>query len=622
MCGIAGIINFDTTNPVTASQLQAMADSLEHRGPDELSFYLADDNSWGLAHSRLAIIDIAGGSQPMVSDDGRYYISYNGECYNFRQLRDELQQEGFSFKTDCDTEVVLAAYIAWGPDCVQRFNGMFAIAIWDSIERRLFIARDRLGQKPLYYANHDGQFIFASECKAILTLPDFPRRLDKSALGQYLLLQYTDGDSTGFADIKQLPPAHCAFITESAIKIKKYWQIPQQPTFQGTIEEAAKLLREKLEQAVRLRMISDVPLGAFLSGGLDSTIIVGLMSQLSDGPVKTCSIGFEDELYNELPFARRVADKFKCDHQEYIVKPDCANVIGKLAHHYDSPFADCSALPTYHLSLMARQRVTVALTGDAGDECFGGYDRYKAMAMSQKIYKNVILRKLAGMKIWQKLPSGEHRSRAKKLKRFLAGAAMPADYRYLNWLSVFNPQFLEFFLTFPADISGWSKAVRRPFQQTNSPVSAAMLSDINCYLPGDLNVKTDRASMAHSLELRSPFQDHQVAEFAFSLPPNYRNDGKNNKKILRLACFDLIPRDIASRAKAGFGVPVGKWFRSELRDIFVDTCLSKRAISRGLFHEKALEDLLKANDKGTDDHGHKLWSLLMLELWQRSWLDK
>ena len=627
MCGIAGILNFQGHAALDPAELQRMAAFLAHRGPDDAGIYLDPTTArCGLAHRRLAVIDPNGGAQPLANHDNYLWIAYNGECYNFPDLRDQFQRRGHRFRTRSDTEVVLRLYQEYGPKCVDHIRGMFALAIWDQTKQHLFLARDRLGQKPLYYACHQGRFIFASECKAILQTKDFPRRPDHAAITQYLLLQYVPHPRTAFADIAQLPPAHTLTITADNYTCptpKRYWSVPTEPTFQSTPDDAAQQVRHQLAEATRLRMISDVPLGAFLSGGLDSTIIVGLMANAQTAPIKTCSIGFTEDKYNELPFARIAARRFACDHHEHVVTPDCLDAIKTLSYHYDDPFADSSALPTYYLARLARSHVTVALSGDGGDECFAGYDRYRALPIAQRINRSKILSWLARRRIWQHLPSGDFRSRTRRLQRLLTAAALPIHRCYLSWMAVFDPDMIAQLLTptIAADAQLW-ETFAPFFQSPAHPAAQAMLADANTYLPGDLNTKTDRAAMAVGLELRCPFQDHKLIELAYSLPTHYRYSTKQAKPLLHHACRDLIPPQIAARDKAGFGVPLGRWFRGQLRELFIDTVLSKTARQRPYFQPATLENLLAQNDSARHDHGHRLWSLLMLELWHRNYIDQ
>ncbi|MBN2375045.1 MAG: asparagine synthase (glutamine-hydrolyzing) [Sedimentisphaerales bacterium] len=639
MCGIAGIIHFDNDQPVNLGQLEPMAAVLAHRGPDDSGFYIdPETHRCGLAHRRLSIIDLHSGHQPMSNEDQSIWICYNGECYNFQQLRSDLQQRGHRFKSLGDTEVIVHLYEEFGPDCLEHLRGMFALAIWDQNKQSLFLARDRLGQKPLFYALHQGRFIFASQPKAILQTENFPRQPDTAAIMQYLLLQYVPHPQTAFTGIKQLPPAHSLLLdckNFTSATPQRYWSLPAEPTFNGSFEDAQQALRHELSQAVRMRMISDVPLGAFLSGGLDSAIIVALMSQSTDHPIKTCSIGFEHDLYNELPYATQVARQFNCDHAEHIVQPNCAESVEKLCTFYDEPFADSSALPTWHLSQLARSHVTVALSGDGGDECFGGYERYRALHLTEKINRHSLLRWLAQRKFWQRLPASEHHARLDRLKRLLAGANLPPHQRYLKWMALFDPTMIENLCKSDLIQNNFSthqlwqhyeKDFQSPPNRNNANTSAqlihqAMQSDAINYLPGDINTKIDRAGMSVALELRSPFQDHKLMELAHSLPTHFLHNGRLGKLILRRAYSNLLPEKVLHRKKLGFGVPVGRWFRHELREIFSDTVLGNRATQRGYFNRPAIENLLKQNDQKLADHGHKLWALLILELWHRKYID-
>ena len=614
-----------------------MAQVLAHRGPDDRGIYLDPEPALcGLAHRRLSIIDIEGGHQPLCNEDETIWITYNGECYNFQELRTNLIAAGHRFKTNSDTEVIVHLYEEYGPQCVEHIRGMFALAIWDRNRRELFLARDRMGQKPLYYAIHNGRFLFASECKAILQVEGFPRHPDRQAILEYLLLQYVPYPRSGFAEIKQLPPAHMLTINQKNFSHptpQQYWSIPTEPTFTGNINQAAEKLRDLLTESVKLRMISDVPLGAFLSGGVDSTIIVGLMSGISGKPIQTCSIGFEEELYNELGFARQAAARFGCDHYEQTVRPDCAGTMEKLSCYYDEPFADCSALPTYHLSHVARSKVTVALSGDGGDECFGGYDRYRAMYLAEKIRRSRLLGFLARRRFWHWLPAAEHHGRLHRLQRLLSAVDLPASRRYLKWLALFDPDLMAEIIApeyeIPvAPIQGLWHTLDSCFTESDGVaddadrlMAQAMLTDGRHYLPGDINTKVDRASMSTGLEVRSPFQDHKVVELAYSLPTAWRHNGKLSKLLLRRTYADLLPTNIARRGKMGFGVPVGQWFRRELRDVFYDTVLSDRALQRGYFRPDGIETMVRENEQKRTDHGHRLWALLMLELWHRQYVD-
>lgn len=625
MCGIVGIVDF-SGQAITVSELERMAGVLAHRGPDGAGVYVDPQTGFcGLAHRRLAVIDLVGGAQPLGNEDGTVWIVYNGECYNFAALRSDLEKAGHRFRTHSDTEVLVHLYEQFGPSCVTYLRGMFALAIWDQSKRQLFLARDRLGKKPLYYAWHRGRFIFASQPKAILQVEGFPRQANSNAITEYLLFGYIPAPASAFEGMMQLPSAHTLIInTENDAPAcpQRYWSLPTEVTFSGSLTEAAELVRRELTQAVKMRMVSDVPLGAFLSGGLDSTVVVGLMAQNSAKPITTCSMGFEEKIYNELPYARIVADRWQCDHHEQVVRPGSAVEVEALGEFYDEPFADSSALPTWHLCRMTRGQVTVALSGDGGDEAFGGYDRYRAMYLSRKF---AWLRCLVGPLRWLTggLAAGEYRGGLTRLRRFLDGLARPAHQRYLSWLAIFNPdQLRQIYATSLSVETLWDvwKDDFSPAADAGGMVRQAMRGDGQRYLPGDLNTKVDRASMAFGLEVRCPFEDHKVMELAYSLPAAWRHDGRLSKVILRQVFADLIPPAIAGRPKAGFGVPVGRWFRGELKALFADTVLSPQARLRGWLDTGAVERLWQDHQTGRFDHGHRLWALLMLELWCRHYL--
>jgi asparagine synthase (glutamine-hydrolysing) len=630
MCGIAGIVQFAEAKPIAMEELTRMAQSLAHRGPDDSGIYLdVKNHRCGLAHRRLSVIDLEGGHQPMSNADESIWITYNGECYNFQELRKELTRQGHHFKTNSDTEVIIHLYEQYGVNCVDHMRGMFAFALWDIKKNQLMLARDRLGQKPLYYAVYNNRFIFASQCKAILESHEFPRRPDRQSILSYLLLQYVPQPETAFTNIRQIPPGHIMVVNQANFQkpgTLSYWSPPAKSHFEGSFPEAVDQVRATLAEAIRLRLVSDVPLGAFLSGGIDSAIIVGLMSQLQSDPVETCSIGFDDKGYDELPLARVTASRHGCRHHDFVVEASSPERIGELCDYYDEPFADHSALPTYVLSRLARSKVTVALTGDGGDECYGGYDRYRAMVLSEKLRRIGILKQFARMKFWQRLSTGQLRSMRKRVKRFITGLTLPPHQRYLNWICLFNPDRIKELCD--ADLIArqdsppeWDRYAD-DFSQAESSVIAAMRTDLLHYLPGDLNVKTDRASMATGLELRCPFQDHKVVELASTLPENWKIKGGTGKFILRRAFDDIIPAEVRRQPKRGFGLPVGQWFRESWREILMDTVLSPRALQRGYFDGHAVRNLVEENDRGQDDHGHRLWALLMLELWHRKYIDR
>ena len=598
-----------------------MVQTLNHRGPDANGCYISPKGNCGLGHARLSIIDLAGGSQPMCNEDGSIWISFNGECYNFPALKESLQAQGHCFKSHSDTEVIIHLYEQYGTSCLEHLRGMFAFAIWDENKQQLFIARDRLGQKPLFYSHDKDNFIFGSECKAILTNRPELARINYDNIGKYLLLGYLDETDTGFQNITKLQPGHFMTINAdgSTTGQKQYWQLPTERDYTGSYQQAVEAVRNTVIESVKLRMISDVPLGSFLSGGIDSTIITGVMAQLSDTPIKTCSIGFAEQLYDESTYSHLAAKRFNCDHKSYTAKPNCVETIHKLIEYYDEPFADCSAIPTYHLCKVTRQRVTVALSGDGGDECFAGYQRHKAIYFAASIYKNAILRTIASSGLWQRVPSSDHHSKIQYIKRFLNSAYLPTETCYLNWLGIFDLDLIKKTLQHTTNIKT-PKHISIFRQNGVLPSEAALYFDSRSYLPDDLNVKTDRASMAHSLEVRSPFQDHKVMELAYSLPLQWLTGCKNGKKILRDAFKDILPEQIATRKKMGFGVPVGQWFKNELKELYFDNVINGELVKSEIINQQFAQKLFDDNSNGIYDYGQHMWALLTLQLWATKWV--
>lgn len=605
-----------------------MLQAVDHRGPDGVGEWT--DGRCSLGQARLAIIDLSeAGQAPLSNEDGTLWVTFNGEIYNFRDLRRELESHGHRFRSETDTEVIVHAYEQWGPECVNRFRGMFAFALWDQRKQQLFLARDRVGKKPLFYARVNGDFVFASELQGLLALSGLVREVDERAIHSYLSWGYIPAPRTGFVGVRKLPPASWLMIepgAESGERIRQYWSLSYMPKFHISEDNAATGLREVLKEAVRLRMISDVPLGAFLSGGVDSSIVVGLMSELSSSPVKTFSIGFDDADYNELDHARRVAEQFATEHHEHVVRPDALAVLPTLVKHYGEPFADSSAIPTYYVSQMTRAHVTVALNGDGGDESFAGYDRYWGNALAARIGR------IPGLGVAAVLAGGIPSSKGirdplGRAQRFLSVAGQPQAERYTRWMSYFaadeksklcTPEFLA---ASSASSTDW---LERLFRQSDAahPLDAAMSVDIHSYLPYDLLVKVDIASMANSLEGRSPFLDHEVMEFAARLPPRLKARGRSGKYLLKRTFKDLLPPANVERPKMGFGVPVGRWFRGPMRDVLCDVLLSDEAVSRGYFRSEELQRLVNDHLSHRQDHSSKLWSLLMLEMWHREVVEQ
>ncbi len=628
MCGICGVVRGGSGAPDPA-RLKAANDMIRHRGPDDEGFFV--DGPVGLAMRRLSIIDLSTGHQPLSYADGRYWIVFNGEIYNYRELRAELESRGHRFKTKSDTEAILALYQEMGGRCVERLRGMFAFAIWDKGTRRLFLARDRIGKKPLVYAERpDGSLLFGSELRCLFALdPGLPRETDPAAIDLYLSLQYIPSPKTAYRGVKKLPPGHALTWESGRTTVERYWDLPLgAPPVTRDYEEAKRLLREKLTEAVRLRMISDVPLGAFLSGGVDSSIIVALMSRLSDKPVKTFSIGFDDKKFSETHYAKLVADRYKTDHTEFVVKPEMADVLPKLAWHYGEPYADASALPTYYVSRETRRFVTVALNGDGGDENFGGYLRYFAMKAA-RVADLLPGPALAALKAGTELlperdaPFGT----IWRAKRFLRSALLnDLPGRHLKMIGYFHeddkpPLYApEFVAALGADMGSAKEYMARAFDACKGEdfLNRLLYVDFKTYLPECLMAKVDIATMACSLEGRSPLLDHEFVELAFRMPGEWKLKGlRGHKHIFKDAFRDLLPDEILARGKMGFGIPLGSWFRGPLRDYWEGHCLSREALGRGYFTEKGLRALWDEHQSGRRDQGYRLWALLMLELWHR-----
>jgi asparagine synthase (glutamine-hydrolysing) len=627
MCGIVGIVN-QNSRPAEREILEKMNRAILHRGPDEDGFYLHENV--GLAMRRLAIIDLAGGQQPIHNPAKTAWIVFNGEIYNFQELRSELEKRGARFYTNSDTEVILHLYDRYGADCVTHLRGMFALAIWDERDQSLFLARDRVGKKPVLYSHQpNGDLIFGSEFQALLEHPAISREVDFEAIHQYLTFSCVPAPLTAFRQIRKLEPGHWLRWKNGEIKTERYWS----PDFSRKIkideteavEETLRILRE----ATKLRLISEVPLGAFLSGGVDSSTIVALMAEASAKPVKTFSIGFEEQDFSELKYARRVAEHVGAEHHEFIVKPDAIEVLPTLVEHYGEPFADSSAIPTFYVSKETRKHVTVALNGDGGDETFAGYERYFAIQMAEK-YKKIpaLLRKSVIEPAAAYLPTSmAQHSRVKSAKNFLAVSSLPKAALYLRWMSAINADlkaelYTENFKqkTFP---DSPAKVLQNWFAKANGAgsIDAMLLTDTMTYLPNDLLVKVDIASMANSLEARSPFLDHKVIEFAARLPEKIKVRGTETKYLLKKAASRIVPREVLYRRKMGFGIPVGYWLRHEMKDFMFEVLLSEKSFRRGLFEPETVKRLIAEHVAEKQNHTYPLWTLLMLELWFRQMID-
>jgi asparagine synthase (glutamine-hydrolysing) len=627
MCGITGIVRSDGA-PVDRDLLARMNLAIEHRGPDEDGFYLSD--GVGLAMRRLAIIDLKSGQQPIHNADSTAWIVYNGEIYNYRELRKDLESRGHRFYTDSDTEAIVHAYDEYGTDCPKYLRGMFALAIWDTRTKSLFLARDRVGKKPLLYAQVNGQLVFGSEFMALLQHPDVSRDVNYEAIHHYLSFICVPSPLTAFQSISKLPPGHSLLWKQGEIKLERYWEIDFAHKISIDEEEAGERVVDLLRDAVRVRLMSEVPLGAFLSGGIDSSAVVALMAQESSDKVKTFSIGFEEQDFSELHHARRVAEHVGTDHHEFIVKPDAMEILPTLVEHYGEPFADSSAIPSYYVSRETRKHVTVALNGDGGDECFAGYERYAAMSVAQRYVKllpaairNGVIRNLANA-----LPQAQSRKNPlRKAQRFLDAASLSPVQRYLRWVSAFDDQakrniYSDEFRSETAEFSTVS-FLEPWFARANGAgiVDASLLTDTMTYLPNDLLVKMDIASMTVSLEARSPFLDHHLMEFAASLPERLKLRGMTTKYLLKQVLKKFVPEENLTRAKMGFGIPIGHWFRGSMQSFLRETLLSEKALSRGLFNPDKVRQMIDHHVDRKVDHDQRLWSLLMLELWFARFID-
>ena len=617
MCGICGELTFDGA-PVRPETLVAMRDRLEHRGPDDTGVFVSDDGRAGLGFRRLAIIDLSPlASQPMANEDGAVRVAFNGEIYNFASLRSRLLARGHLFRSQSDTEVLVHLYEEAGPTFVEEIDGMFAIAIWDARARRLVLARDRAGKKPLYVYQDSRRVVFGSEIKAIFAHPDVKIEMDERQIGPYFTFGYVPHPSTFYRGITQVDPAGVVVIDERGrIESRKYWQLtfPQEGQELEVDPRAAREhVRELVTAAVSRRLVSDVPLGAFLSAGIDSTIVVGVMSRLMGEPVKTFTIGFEGApAFDETAAARRVAERFKTDHTEFRVKPSAVDLIDKLIWHHDGPFGDSSAIPTFLVSELTRKHVTVVLTGDGGDELFAGYLRFQAALAAGRVPRFAKPLAEVGLAL---LPDAPHeRHLLARARRFVKFMHLPLVERLVRWNSIFSDDLTS--IVYGADVhplAHLSAAIESA--HAASPLNRLLAANYASYLPDDLLVKTDRCTMANSLEARCPLLDTALTEYAASLPDSFKLDGRRTKAVLRDAFSDLLPAEIDRRPKTGFGVPLDAWFREELRDYVRDQLLGSSAASQPYLKSAAVEGLIDAHQNGRVNAGHRLWTLVCFERW-------
>ena len=626
MCGIAGYVG-----PAVPTLLPAMLGVLKHRGPDGTG--ARERAGAGLGMTRLAIIDLVTGQQPMSNEDGTLWVVCNGEIYNYRALRDELRARGHRFRTRSDTEVIVHAYEEFGEACVERLRGMFAFAVWDEPRRTLFLGRDRLGKKPLYYWQRDGLFLFASEIKALRCHPGIPDELDTGAFHHYLAFGATPADRSVFAPIAKLPPAHTATLRDARLSLRRYWTLPPAgvvPARAPSVEEACAAIREALREAVRLRLESDVPLGVFLSGGIDSSVIVACMREVTSQRIATFSIGFgaATASFDERPWARLVARRFETDHHEEVLEPRVTELLPAIVHHFDEPFADSSAIPTFVVAQATARHVKVALSGIGGDETFAGYPRYLGVRLSEA-YRRLPrpVRALAGAALARLARDSEgSRNRGDWIRRFVAGAESPVAARYIGWTRFFGEADL-LALAAPALRDAWTADVDAPRRTAfagfghGDPMDGAFRADLDTYLPDDLLVMADRMSMAHSLELRAPFCDHRVIETSLALAPALKVPGFRLKGLLKRAYADRLPRPVLAHGKQGFMVPLARWLRTELRPLMEDLLAPERVRARGLFVPEVVSALKDQHLAGVRAHGDRLWTLMMAELWMRHCLD-
>jgi asparagine synthase (glutamine-hydrolysing) len=627
MCGISGKLYFDEKRTVASGDLRRMSSMLEHRGPDGEGIWTGDNV--GLAHRRLAIIDLSPeAGQPMCNEDGTVWITFNGEIYNFQELRVDLQARGHVFRTNSDTEAIIHAYEQYGRECLDRLRGMFAFAIWDRRCKTLFLARDRVGKKPIFYYLDGQQFLFASEIKGILADRSVKIESNATAIDHYLAMGYVPSPLSAFRGMQKLPAAHWLEIKNGRIEIGRYWRLRYVPKRKISLPEATAELQSQLADAVRLRLMSDVPLGAFLSGGVDSSAIVAYMARAMDTPVRTFSVGFEEESFDERPFARMVAERYGTNHTELVVKAPVADILPRVVWQYDEPFADPSAVPSYAIAQLTRRYVTVVLNGDGGDESFAGYNRYLIDRLFRRVdlLPSQIRRGFAAAMM--SLPgTSQGHGFLRKLAKVAELIALEPERRYARWFGQFTPSERQSLYTeeFKCAVNG--SIAEDLFvdifaeSKTANGVDADLSTDVNLYLPDDLLVKMDRASMAHSLEARSPLLDHVFMEFVATLPPEMKLSGNQTKHIFKQSLRGALPDVILDRPKMGFGAPISSWFRNELREMAEDLLLSARTRQRGYFRAKVVEGLWVEHISKELDHSETLWTLLVLELWHRIFLD-
>lgn len=636
MCGICGIAKTDNGAPVSRSLLSSMCATIVHRGPDDEGIFV--QNNVGLGVRRLSIIDVEGGHQPLSNEDGSVWVAHNGEIYNFPELREELITCGHTFKTRTDTETIVHSYEEWGEHCFQKFRGMFAFALWDDRTKRLLVGRDRMGIKPFYYTlieNKERTLVFGSELKTILVHPDVKRALEPKALDLYLTFEYIPEPLSAFQNIYKLPAGTFLIYERGKIHIERYWDVNREQEGEvstkphgvslASIEDE---LYERLKESVKVRLLSDVPLGAFLSGGIDSSAIVGLMHELGVSPIKTFSIGFEDATYNELEHARRISQKFHTDHEEFILKPQALELTEKLIRHLDEPFGDFSIFPTYLVSKMARSHVKVILSGDGGDELFAGYEHYQAQKLSRLPLVSFLSKPMPA--VLRKLPpSPKKKGLWNKLRRYAQGFEHPQDLRHFRWMMFLNQKEREdlYSKDFRHELGGIKPFHTIPPLDKLYPqldrfddISGELYLDLKSYLIDDILVKVDRMSMATSLETRVPLIDHKVVEYAFQIPGHLKLKGMTTKWIFKKTMERLLPPQNIYRSKEGFSIPIKHWLRNELKELMLHYLSESRIRDAGLFNFGPIKHKIDRHIQGRENYSHQLWALLVFEIWRENFL--
>lgn len=630
MCGIVGVVDLKGERKIERDRIKSMADQIIHRGPDDEGFYL--DNGVGFGARRLKIIDLETGHQPQSNEDGTIWITFNGEIYNFLELRKELEEKGHRFRTKSDTETIVHLYEEEGEEGLKKLRGMFAFGIWDKKRKRLLLARDRIGKKPLYYTFLDPfTIVFSSEIKGILKYGGIDKEIDLNALDLYLTLEYIPSPHSIFKKIKKLMPGHYLLFDEKGAFEKSYWEL-ERVEIPSNLEEIKERLRALIRESVKLRLISDVPLGAFLSGGIDSSSIVAMMHSLHVDPLMTFSIGFEEKSYNELKYARRIAELFKTQHYEFILRPDALELIWELVNYLDEPMSDFSIFPTYLVSKMARQHVTVILSGDGGDELFGGYEHYLAEKIERILRKYFLKIPHAIFPLISRLlpPKDVKKGIVNRIKRFSEGLKFPQELSHFRWmlyLDNFSKQRLytrDFLSKIDKNLELWEKI---PFSwifekmKSYDGINRELYLDLRSYLVDDIMVKVDRMSMACSLETRAPLLDHKLVEFVFSLPGNLKVRGLTTKWIFKKSMEGILPKETIYRQKEGFSIPIKKWLRDEFRDLMEEYLSERRIKEGGLFNYAEIKRMKEEHIKGIENHSHRLFALLLFEIWRERYIS-